>query len=188
MSLPALILAAGASSRMGRPKALVLLDGVTFLAGLVGRLRVAGCAPIVVVAGAHFVEIQAELPDGVVLVHAPDWAEGMRASLRAGLRACPPGDLLLTHVDRPRVAPATLAALLAAPPGQAGVPTYAGQDGHPVRLSAQLRPRLLALDDTPLCDLLIHAARLPVGDPDVLLNINSPADLAALIPQTARKS
>ncbi len=195
----ALVLAGGASSRMGRPKALLGLraddGGPTFLEAIVQSFQVVGLSPIVVVTGAW----PLPMPPGAVEAHAADWADGMRASLRAGLRALPPGPVLLTHVDRPVVAPATLRALLAVgrQPGgvssvgrQPGgvsfdpcvVPHHHGEPGHPVRLSAAIRARLTEADNTPLDRLLSQfgAVALPVDDPGVLFNVNTPGDLETL--------
>lgn len=171
-----LILAAGASSRMGRPKALLRVCGQTYVERLCGLLRDAGCAEIVVVVGAHAAAIAPAVPGFARIVLNPEWRRGMRSSLRAGLRASAPGPVILTHVDRPWVAPETLAALMASI-GPV-VPEHAGRAGHPVRLSAGMRPRLLAADDRPLSALLDEAGarRLPVRDPGVCVNVNTPAD------------
>lgn len=175
-----LILAAGASRRMGRPKALCTLGGETFVARLVRAFFAAGCPTVIVVVGAHAEQIGPAVPGRARVVVAGEWRRGMRASLRAGLAAASPGPILLTHVDRPLVAHATLEALIA----HAGltIPTHRGQPGHPVHLPQSLRPCLLAPDDTPLSALLArHAPRhLPVDDPGVCHNINTPADLAHL--------
>ncbi|MCB9528596.1 MAG: nucleotidyltransferase family protein [Myxococcales bacterium] len=175
-----LILAAGASSRMGRPKALCQLGGETFVARLVDALAAAGCREVVVVLGAHADRIRPAIPGRARVIHAAEWRRGMRASLRAGLAALPPGPVLLTHVDRPLVAPATLAALVAA--RGLVIPTHHGAPGHPVRLPASLRPRLLCGDDTPLRDILARACprHLECDDPGVTHNVNTPADLARL--------
>ena len=175
----ALILAGGASTRMGRPKALLVLDGETFVARLVRQLHAAGCAQITVVGGAHDAQIRPAVPDRAVYVHAPDWAEGMRASLRVGLGATLAGDVLLTHVDRPLMTTETLTMLTDAPGGL--IPTYEGRGGHPIRLPAALRPRIMQPDDAPLKSLLAEVPRRPVDDPWVRLNVNTPAAYAALL-------
>ena len=82
-----LLLAAGAGRRMGRPKALVELDGEPLVVRALRTLAEGGAAPVVVVLGARADEVRAVLPAGVRRVEAPDWAEGMGASLRAGLAA-----------------------------------------------------------------------------------------------------
>lgn len=165
---------------MGRPKALCTLGGETFVARLVHAMFAAGCPAVVVVVGAHAERVRPAIPGRARVVHAGEWRRGMRASLRAGLAALPPGPVLLTHVDRPLIAPATLAALAAA--DGLVIPTWRGAPGHPVRLPATLRARLLCGDDTPLCDLLARACprHLAVDDPGVTVNTNTPADLARL--------
>lgn len=183
MNAPApygLVLSAGASSRMGRPKALCTLGGETFVARLVTAMFAAGCAEVTVVVGAHAAEIRPAVPAPARVVINGEWRRGMRASLAAGLAALPPGPVLLTHVDRPWVAPATWAALVAA--DGLVIPTHRGRGGHPIRLPAALRARLGAGDDTPLRDLVAAArpTRLAVDDPGVIVNANTPRDLARL--------
>lgn len=175
-----LILSAGASSRMGRPKALCTLGGETFVARLVTDMLTAGCPAVVVVVGAHAAEITPAVPPPARVVINGEWRRGMRSSLAAGLAALPPGPVLLTHVDRPWIAPATWAALVAA--DGLTVPTHRGRSGHPIRLPATLRARLCPGDDTPLRDIIGAArpTRLPVDDPGVIVNANTPRDLARL--------
>lgn len=182
-----LVLSAGASSRMGRPKALLRLDGETFVERLCRLMREAGCGEVVVVVGAHAEAIRPAVPGWARVVINPEWRRGMRSSLRAGLRALPPGPVILTHVDRPLVEPRTLTRLMTAP-GSA-VPVCGGRAGHPVRLGAELRPRLLAGDDAPLSGILDAARprRLAVSDRGVLQNINTPADHRWLVATFARE-
>jgi nicotine blue oxidoreductase len=177
--LHGVILAAGASSRMGRPKALLVYQGETFLARLVRLFHGAGCETIVVVGGADDARIRPVVPQRAEYVFAPDWADGMRASLRAALAQVPRGDVLLTHVDRPRVAPSTLQLLTDAEGGL--IPTFEGRGGHPIRLPAAVRSHIMQPGDAPLKTLLGAVQRVPVDDPGVRLNINTPSDYARLI-------
>ncbi|MBU0551597.1 NTP transferase domain-containing protein [Myxococcota bacterium] len=173
-----LILAGGASSRMGQPKALLRLDGQTFAARLTDLFLAARLDPVILVVGRHWAEIAAEAPLGARLVRAEGWRGGMRASLRAGLSALSaPCPVILTHVDRPCLRLSTLLALRAAVGESPWVATHAGQPGHPVRLPAGRLTRLLMSDDVPLRALLSDARRLPVRDPGVLLNLNDSAAL-----------
>jgi molybdenum cofactor cytidylyltransferase len=175
----AVILAGGASTRMGRPKALLVLDGETFMARLVRRFHAAGCAQITVVGGADDAQIRPAVPERAVYVYAPNWADGMRASLRVGLGATLAGDVLLTHVDRPLMSSETLMLLTDA--GGGLIPTYDGRGGHPIRLPAALRPRIMQPDDAPLKTLLGEVRRQAVDDAWVRLNVNTPAAYADLI-------
>jgi len=115
-----LLLAAGAGRRYGGPKALV--DG--WLDRSLTALAEGGCADRTVVLGA-----------GVGVVEADDWAEGMGASLRAGLSALADSDaVLVTLVDLPDVGPDVVRRLVErALDGTAlARATYDGRPGHPV--------------------------------------------------------
>jgi CTP:molybdopterin cytidylyltransferase MocA len=138
-----LLLAAGAGRRMGRPKALVELAGRPLVRRALEALRDGGCAPLVVVLGAAAEKVAALVPDGVRVVVAPDWADGMGASLRAGLTALaeadaePPPAALVHLVDLPGVGAAAIARLAAAAsagPEVLARAAYRGVPGHPVLL------------------------------------------------------
>jgi CTP:molybdopterin cytidylyltransferase MocA len=137
-----LLLAAGAGRRMGRPKALVELAGEPLVRRALEALRDGGCAQLVVVLGAAAEEVAALVPDGVRVVVAPDWADGMGASLRAGLTALAEADVeappaALVHlVDLPGVGAPAIARLAAATAGPEVLAraAYRGVPGHPVLL------------------------------------------------------
>ncbi|MDT7574808.1 MAG: hypothetical protein QOH17_1141, partial [Pseudonocardiales bacterium] len=89
---------------MGGPKALVELDGEPLVRRALRVLADGGCEPLVVVVGASAAAVRALLPADVTAVEATDWAEGMGASLRAGLGALGAADAALVHlVDLPGV-------------------------------------------------------------------------------------
>lgn len=141
MTAHGLLLAAGAGSRMGRPKALLVGDdGTPWLARSVTALLGGGCESVTVVLGAAAEEAAALLPPGpVATVVADDWAAGQSASLRAGLAALadtPADAVLVSLVDLPDVDARVCARVLAAASGPAALAraTYAGEPGHPVLL------------------------------------------------------
>jgi CTP:molybdopterin cytidylyltransferase MocA len=123
---------------MGRPKALVTLGGQPLVRRAVRVLDEGGCAPLVVVLGAAADAVRDVLPSGVDAVTAPDWVEGMGASLRAGLDAAarldPAPDAVLVHlVDLPGVTAAAVARLSARSGPEALVrAAYDGRPAHPV--------------------------------------------------------
>ncbi len=145
-----LLLAAGAGSRMGMPKALVRDDdGRPWLTRSVDVLREGGCAAVTVVLGAAADEAEWVLADGladlsgVTVVRCPAWEAGMGASLRAGLRHLDAtGDgsettAALVHlVDLPDVGGAVVARVVAAATGPATLAraSYDAIPGHPVLL------------------------------------------------------
>lgn len=121
---------------MGGPKALVELDGELLVRRALRVLTDSGCAPLVVVVGAAAAEVRAALPPEVVAVEALDWAEGMGASLRAGLSALVTLDTpaALVHlVDLPGVTAAAVARLIVDPtPDDLRRASYDGRPAHPV--------------------------------------------------------
>ena len=185
----AIVLAAGASTRMGRPKALLVHGERSFVACAVDLAATAGCAPIVVVTGAQAIRE----PLAATLVHNDTWPLGQLSSLQRGLAAIAEsaGDasgVLVLTVDRPHLRPTTIAALVAAfraAPECIWQPEHAGQRGHPRVWPAALLPALRALppDGDPRPLLREHAASrrsLTVDDPATLDNLDRPEDLARL--------
>jgi CTP:molybdopterin cytidylyltransferase MocA len=133
-----LLLAAGAGRRMGMPKALVTDEDGSWLTRGVVTLREGGCARVTVVLGAD-AERALPLLDGldVAVAVADDWAEGMGASLRTGLRALDgstePG-VVISLVDLPDLVPEVVARVIAAGglPSALARASYDGRPGHPV--------------------------------------------------------
>ena len=135
-SVVGVLLAAGAGRRFGGPKALARDDdGTSWLLRSVQALR--PCGEIVVVLGAEAERAAALLPMSVSRIRADDWAEGMGASLRAGLSALPPTGheaALVSLVDLPDVDSSVVGRLLAAATGPDVLAraAYDGVPGHPV--------------------------------------------------------
>jgi molybdenum cofactor cytidylyltransferase len=108
-SIGILILAAGASRRLGRPKQLLKLEGDTFLRRMARMAVLLDVGPAAVVLGARAEAMRPELNGlDVHLVDNPDWAEGMSTSLRAGVRFLETLEpkveaVLVLLVDQPRV-------------------------------------------------------------------------------------
>ncbi len=112
MTTLGIVLAAGAGTRMGRPKALV----DDWLCRAVDVLTSGGCDRVVVVVGAAADEARARVADkDVMVVVAEDWAEGMSRSLSAGLRAATAygADVaVVSLVDLPDLAPSVVMRVL----------------------------------------------------------------------------
>src|SRR5690242_19865570 len=121
MSIAAIILAAGASSRMGSPKALVELDGATYLTRIVNTARAAGAGSIVVVIGPPDAEkIKARLPTGVGTAWNHDPSRGMITSVQAAIQNLPTQTtaMLIWPVDHPLVRQETARAVMTGAPGK----------------------------------------------------------------------
>ncbi|ODT99810.1 MAG: molybdopterin-guanine dinucleotide biosynthesis protein MobA [Pseudonocardia sp. SCN 72-86] len=154
---------------MGGPKALVLLDGRPLVLRAVDVLRAAGCAPLVVVVGAAADGVRALLPADVTAVEAEGWADGMGASLRAGLAALGGDvDAAIVHlVDLPGVTTAAVARLAAASRKNGkdlARAAYDGRAGHPVLLG---REHWAAVAESATGDA--GARGYLAGNPDVVL-------------------
>lgn len=182
-----IVLAAGASSRMGQPKALIDLGAGPLLTTHV-RAHQTWVERTVVVFGhaaAHLKERWAA--EGALVFTNEAWEAGPAGSLRIGLGALPPHtDALVTPVDCPPVRDAVIGTLLDAVKGGgplAALPCANGEPGHPVWLSATAVAALLAAPtlrlDHFLAGLGERCARVEVGDDAVLWNLNTPADAAA---------
>ena len=181
----AIVLAAGASSRMGRPKALLPIRGRTAVEVVCSTLRDGGADDVIVVVGCHAVEIRAEANlRGVRVVENANWATGRTSSIQAGIAALPADAewTLLALVDMPMVRAVTVRAILAATSGSADVvvPRHHVLRGHPIAIRRTLFPRIAALGpDEPLREVVRAARRVEVEVPDagVLIDLDTPDDL-----------
>lgn len=159
-----LVLAAGAGSRFGQPKAPVVVNEERLVDRSVRVLTEAGCDPIVVVLGAWV----GAVPGAEAIINE-EWAEGMGSSLRAGLShlldSTDAHAVVVTLVDLPGLTSEAVQRIVGAPLAHPIVQGgYEGRPGHPVRISRELWDE--AID-------VAHgdegARRLIRGRPDVLL-------------------
>ncbi|HET7293015.1 MAG TPA: selenium cofactor biosynthesis protein YqeC [Vicinamibacteria bacterium] len=145
-----LVLAAGASTRMGRPKLPLPLGGEPLVACAVKPLLDAGLSRVVVVLGADADAVRSALPrlPEIVAVENASWRAGMASSLRAGLAACAGADAALVVLgDQPSVTAAVVARVLAAAPGRPlVVAEHGGRVVHPILLGRELFRELDALE------------------------------------------
>ncbi len=136
------LLAAGAGRRYGKPK--VLVDG--WLEAAVGALRDGGCADVVVVLGAADVAT----PPGTTAITAPQWQDGLSASMRAGLAQADRmhADYAVLHViDTPDVGPDVVARVLGrAVASDSGLARafFGDRPGHPVVIARRHWPAVLS--------------------------------------------
>ncbi|MDB4965776.1 MAG: 4-diphosphocytidyl-2C-methyl-D-erythritolsynthas e [Myxococcales bacterium] len=119
MITDAIILAAGASTRLGRPKQLLPFRGQTLLGRAIVAVSAAPVRRVLVVLGAHAALIRAHAnADGVDFVENVDWRHGMGSSIGAGMRALPaqppPDAVLLAVCDQPLLTSEHVAALVEA--------------------------------------------------------------------------
>ncbi|MFY9890731.1 MAG: nucleotidyltransferase family protein [Streptosporangiaceae bacterium] len=197
------LLAAGEGSRLGQPKALILLGGQSLARRGIVLLRDGGADPVIVVTGAAGagqlgtgpgspdLDARAENYSPVITVHNPDWSTGMGSSLRVGLAAVPDHctAAVLALADQPLVGAAAVRRLISAHSAGAGVAVacYDGQPRNPVLISREYWPEVAALaaGDTgarPFLrahrDLVTEIECGDTGRPD---DIDTPDDLARIV-------
>ncbi len=184
--IAAIVLAAGTSERMGKPKAALAFRGTTFLGAILDAARALGLARRVVVVGPDADNLLGinDLSD-VDVIRNDDPATGPIGSIRLAIRELlnhPVEGLLVWHVDRPHISLATIQALLdrfRAGDAAIVIPTYEGRRGHPVIFSRAVFDELLRAPDSEGARRVVRAdparvAEVPVGDRAVLEDINSP--------------
>jgi molybdenum cofactor cytidylyltransferase len=182
----ALILAAGASSRLGTPKQLLAVDGQS----LVRRAALAALAtnPVraAIVVGAESTAVTAALAGlAVESIYCADWQKGMGASLRAGVKILQQhcDGLLVVLCDQPALTAAHLQHLVdawRAAPEQAVASLYAGTAGVPALLPAHWFERLLQLHGDVGARTLLRAPSaevVTVAAPELERDIDRPLDL-----------
>lgn len=194
----ALILAAGSSSRMGRCKALLPMDGESVMARVVRTFRQAGIEKVAAVIGYDAGQIGPVLSQlGVEAIANPDYERGMYSSVQAGVAALRPevDACFLLPVDIPLVRPATIAALatrFAAERAPITYPRFSGQRGHPPLISRSLFSEILAgKGDGGLRALLTNhqraASDVNVLDGGVVLDMDTPEDYEQLAKLALRR-
>lgn len=192
-----IVLAAGHSRRMGRPKALLGTPD-TWLARAVNALSEGGCEPVIAVVGplatGEFAAIAAAArAAGAGVAENPHPDSEQIDSLRCGLRAVPAAAVaaVVTPVDLPGIRSEDVARLVAAfrrGGAPVVVPVFGGRHGHPVLFSRDVFAELLEQDLPDGARGIVHAhaatlAEVPVGHPAVLEDVNTPAQLGSLAPK-----
>ena len=181
MSIPAVVLAAGASSRLGEPKQLAMLGGETLLERTVRVAREAGCLPVVVVVGAEYVQVLGNSLLGDIVPAINDkWEEGMASSIRLGVRtlglvAKDAEGVLLMTCDQPAVTAKHLSRLM--PEAEVKASRYAGKNGVPAFFPKKYFDKLMELKgDAGARELLAEARYEELENGE--LDVDTAADLA----------
>jgi molybdenum cofactor cytidylyltransferase len=193
MRIGAVILAAGASTRMGVPKQLVEIEGKPLLLRAVEAALASPVWPVVVVLGANAEQIRptlARLP--VLVTENPAWAEGMAASIRAGVTTLQQFSrhldaALLALCDQPAFSTGTIAQLVATQKATGcsiAAARYAGRNGAPALFLREHFATLTGLTGEEGARALLNDDPnrvAPVDLPALALDLDTPADLAAFL-------
>jgi molybdenum cofactor cytidylyltransferase len=192
MSVAAIVLAAGASRRLGQPKQLLMLKDETLLRRALRVSKEAGAMPVLVVLGAHHAAVRSavQFEDAIVLVNE-DWEKGLATSIQTGLRAVEMDlnidGVLLLSCDQPRLTAHHLRSMIArfkeefAPTIIASA--YAEVKGVPAIFPREAFAALRALDgDRGASRVILHppcaVIALPFEGGEV--DIDLPEDIAKL--------
>ena len=186
--ISSIVLAAGMSTRMGQPKALLDWGGEPLINYQVRQLREAGCDEVIVVLGHQSDAIQRQMRDANcrVMFNARHQF-GRAGSLRIGAKAVnrDAEAIVIINVDQPRPA-SLIKALIDAHKAESAAtqPTFAGRHGHPVVVAGRLRDELMAADDATgglQGVLAAHDGELASVPCDAVceLDVNTPDDYEA---------
>jgi len=205
-SFAGVILAAGDSSRMGRDKALLpwppavgqAPSSETFLSAAIRSLSLATEFVLVVVGKNEAALAPIIYADGASLVVNPDANRGQFSSLQVGLHEVlnrGRDAAMVTLVDRPPVSTLTIHTLrdafgTADQNIWAVVPEFCGKHGHPYLVGREMMEAFLRVPATSIARDVEHENQqhiqyLPVDDPLVALNINTPEDYAGLLARSS---
>jgi molybdenum cofactor cytidylyltransferase len=188
--LEAIVLAAGSGSRFGGGKLLASWDAGVLLEAALAAAYAAPVRSVTVVIGADAEAVAAAartFDPRTLIVHAPDHAEGMGASLRTGIASLPDdADGVFVFLgDMPRVPAAVLPRMARAlvDGALAAAPVWQGRRGNPVLLDRTLFPQLLALTGDAgargvLQGLGDQLALIEAPNDGVLFDVDTPQDLA----------
>jgi len=187
----AVILAAGFSRRMGQFKPLLPLGNTTITGHLISTF-LQNSVDVFLVGGYKIDELRAGITaPGVVIVENPRFSQGMFTSVQAGIGAV--GNsyraAFIAPADTPLVSPNTIARLLRAAevqPGKVCHPTFQNDRGHPPLLPASIFSAITGFQGNGNLKTVLRmyrdlAVNVEVPDPNILFDIDDPADYEELL-------
>ena len=205
--IPAIVLAAGKSSRMGRPKALLSIgtSGDTFLTHILHVLRGGGITRACVVIGGDASAVRATLPaddEFLRVVENKNYEQGQLSSLLVGLASVGERDddleaVMVTLVDLPLITAATVRAVLDAYRNAPGAPIVrprrGKRHGHPAIFDRRLFAELKGADPATGAKPVVHAhaaeeVNVDVTDDGAFTDIDTPEDYERFIRPTLKRA
>jgi molybdenum cofactor cytidylyltransferase len=186
--LYAIVLAAGSGSRFGGGKLMAPWRGGALIDGALAAALAAPVREVRVVVGADPAVAAYAQARGLRVVTAPGHAQGLSASLKAGVASLPPdaAGALVFLADMPLTPHAVLGPLAAAlqAGAPAAAPQFEGRLGNPAALAAALFPQVMALEGERGARAILEGlgdrlVRVPAPDGGVLLDVDRPQDLPA---------
>ena len=185
--ISAIVLAAGKSERMGRPKALLPIQGRTFLENILDAISRTSIEDTIVVLDHHRDQIErsVSLPS---VVFNPDYERGMITSFQAGIRklSWETAGAFLFLVDHPLVESTTIESMIMnLAPNRIVLPTFERRRGHPVLFSSEVVEEILALGPSEGANIVVRKnpdriIEVPVNAPGILVDIDTPEQFERL--------
>ncbi len=185
--ISAIVLAAGKSERMGRPKALLPIQGRTFLENILAAISRTSIEDAIVVLGHHRDQIERNVSLPSVVFNA-DYEQGMITSFQAGIRklSWDTTGAFLFLVDHPLVEPTTIESMIMnLAPNRIVLPTFERRRGHPVLFSSEVLEEILALAPSEGANIVVRKnpdriIEVPVNAPGILVDIDTPEQFERL--------
>ena len=182
LPLKCIILAAGASRRLGEPKALIEKNGTPLIQWMVNRLESKGIYPIIITRQELMIDIALCCPERTIVVN-PNPDAGRTGSIRCGIlhinskkSKVKPYRLLMVPVDRPGFSDETLSMMIEQ--DKCSVPSKDGKGGHPIMLTKNEMDRILSEKDLdkPLREI-VTPEYIEVKDDNLHLNLDYQIDI-----------
>jgi molybdenum cofactor cytidylyltransferase len=185
LMLALLILAAGESSRMRFPKALLKIGEETFVECILRKAKAAGLTSVFVITGADHEKIISVFPQ-IPCVHNENYMQGQISSLQKGIRNLPEGitEVMVWPVDQPLIKKETVITLIEhwnEKKKALTIPVYQDHKGHPViynnaamKAAVKLQMHQTGKDLQSL--FAMDMALVEVADPAVAIDIDTPED------------
>ena len=185
------LLAAGESSRMGRPKSLLPFGDATFSRSVLTAMLKGGARSVFVVVGSDPGPIVAHLCDlGLRFIYNSSWPKGQLSSLQAAIRACPKSvtGILVSPVDQPGLRSSTVRQVLRAArrfPGKIVVASHRGRRGHPAVFPRRFFKELLSAPHSKGARVVVRKhlkdrVDVATSDPAVVRDIDTVREYSSL--------
>jgi molybdenum cofactor cytidylyltransferase len=190
--ISALLLAAGESRRMGDFKQLLRVGDKSFVEHCVDNLLASQVTEVIIVTGHRESDVKRAVRDRpVTFAHNSEYKSGMASSVKSGIRAVSENSkaCVLALVDQPRIAPGVINRIIETYQKTQTlivIPTYHGENGHPILLDMKLKDEILKMDPSEGLRQVVHAhqneiARVEVSDQAVLEDCDSPEDYQRIL-------
>jgi len=199
--LAGVILAGGASTRMGAPKAIMPWGNRTFLQAVSDKMRAAGVAPLFVVLGANYREVREHCRScGALPIHHESWSRGQFSSLRVGVSRAPhfasefyfgaskPAlvtGVMVAFIDQPHIQQEVFCEIAGVSrqfPDKLIIPSCKGRRGHPFIIPCPLWPALKVMPVSATTREFLRTYEteqllVPVSDDGIHFDLDTPEDL-----------